>query len=205
MLAALPPGAGSLASGVLRRYAEPWRRYHDRRHLAEVAGWFGVISEGPGWGRPDDVALAVLFHDAVYEPGRSDNEERSAALAAAEIEARMPACRASIPRVQELIRLTAQHGGDEQPSVADDEDAAHFLDADMAILGAPADRFDEYERQVRAEFAPVVPPELYVVGRGAFLRGLLKAEQIFLTPLFADRLAPAARANLERALAALEG
>jgi predicted metal-dependent HD superfamily phosphohydrolase len=32
-------------------------------------------------------------------------------------------------------------------------DAALLVDVDLAILGSPAERFDEYERQVRQEYS----------------------------------------------------
>ena len=53
---------------------------------------------------------------------------------------------AVIERVQELI-LATKH-----KSAPATHDAALLVDVDLAILGAPVERFDEYERQVRKEY-----------------------------------------------------
>ncbi len=202
LIDALPVSAGELVAGVVARYAEPWRSYHDGLHLAELAGWFSRISAGPGWRRAPAVALAVLFHDAVYEPGRSDNESRSADLAAAEIAIQMPACGGLIARTRQLILATASHG-EEAVDAAADPDLAYFLDADMAILGAPAERYDAYEAQVREEYTSVVPPDLFAAGRRAFLEGVLAADRIFHSDWFHRRLHAQATANVRRAVEAL--
>ena len=60
-----------------RRYADPALPYHDAAHVGLL--WLRFLAHG---GAPDDrgMALAVLFHDAVYVPGGTGNEARSAAL-----------------------------------------------------------------------------------------------------------------------------
>ena len=68
---ALPP---SLEAELRRAYASPPRAYHNFEHVEEV---MEHASSVPRWNDPVAVALAVLFHDAVYEAGRSDNEARS--------------------------------------------------------------------------------------------------------------------------------
>ena len=66
---ALPVGLeGSLAAA----YREPHRRYHDGNHVAEVLGWYDRVADDVGWRQPVEVYLAIVFHDAIYQPGATD-------------------------------------------------------------------------------------------------------------------------------------
>ena len=144
----------------------------------------------------------MLYHDAIYEPGRKDNEARSADLAMAQIAEWLPEAGVDALRVAELINLTARHG---QFSVADfggdgfSLDAMHFLDCDMAILGAGAEQFDAYDRGITEEYRGHVPGFLFRINRKRFLKGLLARERIFLSDWFHQRYDAAARDNLRRA------
>lgn len=171
------------------RYGEPHRAYHHAGHIAEVLRWFDWVAAEVGWDRPEDVRLAILFHDAIYDPLAKDNEARSADLARQY---------GASERVAELILLTARHGRLTPSEV--DRDAAHFLDSDTAILGADAAEFDAYDAAIAREYA-AVPPDEFRTGRRKFLEGMLARPRIFLSDLFHARLDAAARANLERALA----
>ncbi len=176
-------------------YATPPRHYHTFDHVAEVAKQFHAVAADTGWAQPAEVWLAVLHHDAIYTVGLPDNEARSAELARALIaEHHAPV---DADRVATLIQLTAAHGHLGPADV--DADTALFLDCDMAILGAAPDVFDAYDEAVAAEWAPVVPPEAWAIGRGRFLRGLLAGERIFLSDRFHRLLDAPARANLARA------
>ncbi|MBK7863195.1 MAG: hypothetical protein IPJ65_32210 [Archangiaceae bacterium] len=166
-----------------RAYATPPRAYHTLEHVLEVAEQWAQQT----WRQPEQTFRAVLFHDAVYVVGRPDNEARSAELSGDDA------------RVRELILLTARHGHLSPRDV--DDDAAKFLDCDLAILGAAPQRFDEYERQIAAEYRPVVGPAAYAEGRRRFLHGLLARDRIFLSDAFHLRLDALARANLRRVLA----
>ncbi|TQU17967.1 hypothetical protein DB775_23835, partial [Xanthomonas perforans] len=161
------------------------------QHYAEVAA-------GPGWRQPTEVWLAVLFHDAVYQPGRSDNEAQSALMAAEAIPRWWPQARVDVERVQALILLTARHGHVLPQDV--DEDAALFLDCDMAILAAPAAVFDAYDQAIAEEYRGHVPSVLFRVNRRRFLAGVLKQPRIFLSDYFHTHYDTAARANLRRRL-----
>jgi predicted metal-dependent HD superfamily phosphohydrolase len=191
---ALPPG---LESALASAYAEPQRAYHDATHIAELLRWFDRVADDPGWRAPADVYTAILFHDAVYVPGAKDNEARSADWARRAIaEHALPA---SADRVAELIELTAQHGSLEAAT----GDAALFLDADMAILGAPSDAYRTYAGNVRREYAKV-PAAAYRAGRGAFLKALVVKPRIYFTDHFRDLLDRQARQNLADELATLD-
>lgn len=179
-------------------YATPPRAYHNFEHVREVLRHYHDASHGPGWTQPAEVALAVLYHDAIYEAGRKDNETRSAELADEHIARFMPHGAVDVARVKQLIELTARHGVLEPNDV--DEEAALFLDCDMAILGAEASVFDAYDRGIAAEYRAVVPGWLFKINRKRFLKSLLGRERIYLTPFFHERLDAQARRNLRRAV-----
>ena len=185
-------------------YATPPRAYHDFGHVqAVLAHYRSVESVGPGWSRPAEVYLAVLYHDAIYDAGRRDNESRSAALAVAEIARWLPGADIDRARVAELIGFTARHGSlaaEDLGGGPDGDDARLFLDCDMAILGAPPPDFDAYDRGIAAEYRGHVPGWMFRLNRRRFLKALLAKERIYLSDFFHERLDGRARANLRRAV-----
>jgi predicted metal-dependent HD superfamily phosphohydrolase len=186
---------GGLFNQLVRAYGEPQRHYHTLQHLRECLAHWEAAS--PLARRPEEVELALWFHDAVYDPQRADNEERSAEWAHASVLA--AGCAPEVAdRVAALVRATAGH---EAP--ADDPDAQLLLDIDLAILGAGEARFAEYERQVRAEYAHVPEPQ-FRAGRARILAGFLARPRLYATQAFHDALEQRARANLGHALAALQ-
>lgn len=196
----LPPGQQVALEAA---YATPPRAYHDFGHVREVLRHYAAVAAGPGWVQPVEVQLAVLYHDAVYEAGRRDNEARSAVLARDHIARWLPQAGIDAARVALLIELTARHGqfvsGDfDQDPAADD--IRHFLDCDMAILGAEPAAFDAYDRGIAAEYRGHVPAWLFRLQRRRFLKALLARERIFLSGFFHRRLDALARSNLRRAI-----
>ena len=77
------------------------------------------------------------------------------------------------------------------------------VDIDLSILGASPDRFDEYELQIRAEYA-WVDDEAFRSKRRSVLTAFLARPTIFGTAHFRRTLEPGARANLQRSLQRLE-
>ena len=143
----LPPAADgwhlpeAQIAALAASYATPKRAYHNFDHVQAVLRHYLEIAVAPGWRQPREVYLAICYHDAIYLPGRKDNEARSAELARSEIARHLPTASIDVERVVELINLTARHGKIERPAV--DPEAAMFLDADMAIVGAdPQPAFD---------------------------------------------------------------
>ncbi len=189
----LPAPAPDMLASLLARWAEPHRKYHTPQHLRECLDLFArhrALAERPG-----EVAIALWFHDAVYDTVRHDNEAESAAWARrALIDAGADAAVAD--RVHALIMAT-RHS--EVPST---RDARLLVDIDLAILGADPARFAEYERQIRDEYG-FVPEALFREKRAAILRAFLERPALFSTPACADRYDAAARVNLARAIGAL--
>jgi predicted metal-dependent HD superfamily phosphohydrolase len=179
-------------------YATPPRAYHNFSHVQEVLRHYEDVAAGPGWRQPAEVRLAVLYHDAIYEAGRKDNEARSAELAVVHVEQWLQDQGVDATRVAELINLTARHGSLSPADV--DRDAALFLDCDMAILAADEAAFAAYDRGITAEYRGHVPAWLFKLNRRRFLKALLAKERIFLSDWFHERLDAQARINLRRAV-----
>jgi predicted metal-dependent HD superfamily phosphohydrolase len=78
-----------------------------------------------------------------------------------------------------------------------------LVDIDLAILGAPQERFAQYEAQVRAEYA-WVDDAVFRGRRRDVLTGFLARPTIYATAHFRALLEAAARTNLERSIARLE-
>lgn len=179
---------------LLRRYAEPQRRYHDTRHLADVLHALDRLAgQAPP---PEPVVLAVYFHDAVYDPQADDNEERSAELAA-KVLPRLCAPRAVTATVTRLVSLTATHHPD-----ADDPEGGMLCDADLAVLGSDPERYRAYAAAVREEYAHVDDPG-FRTGRAAVLRRL-QGTQLFSTREGRRRWQQQAERNITAELQELE-
>lgn len=184
-------------------YATPPRAYHNMRHVDAVLEHYHAVARGSGWAQPREVYLAVLYHDAIYEAGRNDNEARSAELAIAHVARWLPDAGIDAARVAELINLTARHGQFSPADFGNDalaSDTKHFLDCDMAILGAGPAAFDAYDRGIAAEYRAHVPAFVFRLNRRRFLKKLLAREHIFLSGFFHDRYDATARGNLRRAI-----
>ncbi|MGD9484993.1 hypothetical protein WDH52_17340 [Streptomyces sp. TRM70308] len=181
---------------LLARWAEPHRRYHTTGHLLAVLDHVDALARHAA--DPDAVRLAAWFHDAVYRPDRSENEERSAALAQRALpEAGVGARRTA--EVVRLVRLTATH----DPADGD-TDGATLCDADLAVLAGSPEEYAAYAAAVRAEYA-FVPEDAFATGRAAVLRHLLDLPRLFHTPHGSAAWERPARHNLRTELALLAG
>lgn len=192
------PDPSPYADNLLRRWSEPQRRYHTVEHLTAVLDRIDVLIEVEKEYAedPQAVRLAAWFHDAVYLPERSTNEERSARLAERALpEAGVPEARTA--EVARLVRLTVTHAP--EPG---DSNGAVLCDADLAILAAPEETYAAYTAAVREEYG-FVPDEAFRSGRAAVLGQLLDLPRLFTTSYGAREWEPLARENLRTELAQL--
>lgn len=172
---------------VAAAYGSPGRHYHTLVHINDLLQQLDAVELQDR----STVELAVWFHDVVYDAGRSDNELQSAALARA-FAAKTVLAPGHQQRIAELIEHTADHTG-LKPVSDGDRDA--FLDADLSILGAPADDYWEYARNIRLEYQ-TVPDELYRIGRSKVLARMLQSPVLFRTNGMQARYEAPARYNL---------
>jgi predicted metal-dependent HD superfamily phosphohydrolase len=181
-------------SSVIERahaaYQSPPRHYHSWDHVVACTEQLrGVPCE-----RPRVVFLALLFHDAVYVAGRTDNEARSAQLAHDVLGANTSLTTAELTAIQQLILATKDHHARMGVAGADE---AVLLDIDLSILAASRDEYVRYTRQIRDEWVPAVATDAqFRIGRVAFLRRMLAAPHVYLTANGQRRWDDAARANM---------
>lgn len=188
------PPAG-LFDQLIARYSEPHRKYHTPRHLDECFAKFEELR--PEAEHPWEVEFALWFHDAIYDTKRQDNEEKSAQWARAALTG------VNLPPVvaERIYRLVMATRHDALPQSTDEK---VLVDVDLSILGASPERFDEYEQQVREEYA-WVPEIVFRAKRREILKDLIARSSIFSTRKFAREYEAAARANLERSVRQLGG
>jgi predicted metal-dependent HD superfamily phosphohydrolase len=185
--------SGTELDALVAAYEAPGRSYHTLHHLRACLG--ALDGARTAARHPDEVELALWYHDAVYDPRGSDNEERSAAWGART--AREAGLASDVvDRIRALI-LATKHAAH-----ATDPDAQLICDVDLAILGAAAEDFDAYERAIRAEYA-WVPESIFRSRRAEILEGFLARPTIYLTDVFRGKYEAAARRNLTRSVAAL--
>ena len=182
----------ALVGDLLARYGEPHRHHHDRRHLREV---LVVADDLAGGSTAVTTRLAAWFHDAIYEGRAGADESASADLARTALPA-VGLDPTTTEQVATMVLATAGHLSAEATDEVD-PDTAVLLDADLSVLAAPADRYDEYAAGIRAEH-PALDAALFRAGRLAALRTLAAAEPLFHTAVGRRDLEPRARANLAR-------
>ncbi|WP_131667833.1 hypothetical protein [Psychrobacter pygoscelis] len=189
-----------LWNDIAQRYTEPQRYYHSLEHLDYLFAHFDCVAHDLK--QPSIVALALFYHDVIYEPKpqpkQDSNELRSAEHAARQLAGYLAADQ--IKQISSLILMTESHQLDEVDNRA--RDAAYLLDLDLSILGASWSKYNAYAKAVRQEYHHVTDA-LYQSGRTAVLAGLLAKPRLYLTPYFYERLEQQARGNINQELAAL--
>jgi predicted metal-dependent HD superfamily phosphohydrolase len=192
LLAGNSPTSRTEWAAVVAAWSEPHRRYHDLAHLAAVLGLVGELG-----GAADDldaVRLAAWYHDVVYAPERSDNEQVSAQRARAGLRGLVTDER--LDEVERLVLLTAGH--DPAPG---DTNGAVLCDADLAVLAAPPESYAAYASAVRLEYGHLSDQE-FTNGRIAVLEHLLALPTLYRTEA-ALPWTDTARANLTAELTLL--
>ncbi|MGV0810907.1 hypothetical protein ABQF34_03000 [Mycolicibacterium boenickei] len=180
-----------LREDLLARWSESHRKHHDVAHLHEVLDAIGTLADDGLQFDREAVELAAWFHDAIYEIGRDDNEDRSAMLAR-DLLSESPDC----DEVARLVLATKTHKVE-----AGDINGAVLSDADLSVLGAPTARYRRYADAVREEYASV-PDDVFKPARARVLSALLDGP-IFHTAPGRSRWEDQARTNVAAEISAL--
>ena len=175
---------------LIAAYTAPGRHYHNLGHIEDCLGALAGV-KGLTATERDILTEAIWWHDVVYDPARSDNEERSAQLAEAHVRPDI------VEEVARLIRLTKTHHvepGDRLGGI--------LISIDLSTLGAEPARYDAYSAAIRQEFIHV-PEADYRAGRARVLQQFAARPVLFPDAGFAAKYDRKARENLARELAAL--
>ncbi|MBC6993323.1 hypothetical protein QWY85_19355 [Neolewinella lacunae] len=173
-----------------KAYTNQKRHYHTLRHLEHLLLQLTEIKgQLENW---EAILFTLFYHDIIYKPLKSDNEERSAAHAV-QIMQQLAVPADVTVLCREQILATKSH----QASV--NSDTNYFTDADLSILGSTPEVYARYCQNVRKEYA-VFPDFIYRPGRKKVLKHFLAMEKIFKTDHFFDKFERNARRNLAEEL-----
>lgn len=127
-------------SDVINRYDEPHRFYHTFEHIEFILKHLHDLDLL----KIDELFLATIFHDIIYNPQSQTNEEDSA-------EFFMNAAKTSSLtneqkiHIKQLILDTKNH----QATVPLSDE---FIKADLSIFNAPFEKLIKYEKQIFKEY-----------------------------------------------------
>ncbi len=185
--------ATAMGEVVTTAYSEPHRHYHTLTHIQHCLGLAAGVPM-PEADR-DVVEFALWFHDVVYDPRLADNEERSAELAQSWLaDVDVPGG----PRVAALIQMTAGHRLGSNADLA--TKVVH--DVDLAILGTDKPVYEQYVRDIRAEYHWLSEGD-FRAGREGVLRSFADQSELYALDAFAQMFGEQARTNVAGELAGL--
>ncbi len=170
-------------------YCEKHRAYHNLNHINFLLKLFRQFDEYIE--DKECVFFTIWFHDAICDPQKNDNEQRSAELAAQCLQ-KISMPKDKITKIEKIILATEKHLCENL-----DSDGKLFLDFDLAILGSGDDIYDEYAKAIRREYS-FVSDEDYKSGRARVLQNFQKREFIYLTDDLREKFEAKARANIKR-------
>jgi len=173
---------------MVMRYGESHRKYHTLDHIeAMLEHKHGIIP------LDDELELAIIFHDVIYDPQSQENERNSADYFLRCFDGFIWGEFSS--EVERLI-LATDHGSQRRGTNREDL----LIDIDLSIFSADADSYDLYSKGIREEFKHLSDDE-FRIGRARVLKKFLD-KPIYGTRYFRPKEG-LAHENLERELASL--
>ncbi len=184
------PDSLAYFDALVAAYSERHRHYHTTQHINAMLRHFELTLK---WSElPDELELAIWFHDAIYKPFSASNEKDSADWAKKFL-TENKYDESGIDRVYRLIMAT-EHNGEVLG-----QDEKLLVDIDLTILGSPEHVYDQFERNVRKEYR-LVPTFIYRKKRKQILKSFLAQDSIFYLDYFKEKFERPARVNLSRAI-----
>jgi len=172
---------------AIAKYNEKTRLWHTFAHITQMLEGYNRMVDDGAIGYNDHDVLAILFHDFIYVPGMSDNEERSAMAASDLLKTD------DTHFITKAIMSTKLHTGTGNHRIDT------IIDLDMSIMGGSNDMYNLYSLAIRWEHRKISEVN-WRKGRVAFLESILSMERIFATEYFSKKLDFRARSNIKREL-----
>ena len=180
---------------IEKNYSSKKRHYHTLHHLDNLLVQLNELKgEIQNW---NTLLFTLYYHDIVYNPLKSDNEEKSAEIA----EKRMKQLSVSFESIElckNQILATKSH------IKSIDSDTNYFTDADLSVLGQNWETYSLYYKNVRKEYS-IYPDFVYNSGRKKVLNHFLSMDRIFKTNIFHNKYETQAKQNLRMELELLKG
>ena len=165
---------------LINQYSESHRAYHTWKHIEE--GWKEFDAVRYMFKDPCEAEIAWFFHDYIYVPGNSENEQESADVAA------LYCTRFNLGEEFKDKVVNFIIKGSLKPQTEDQE---LFHDIDFSILGQSFQRYCQYATSIKREFSNFPLSE-----RIKFLEKVLQQERIYYTEPFRKKFEKKARSNI---------
>ena len=180
-----------------RRYSSRGRYYHNTTHLISMLTNYKLLIDNSYYSWADEMILAIMYHDAIWEPNSINCEKRSADLAIKELNAY------DVNKTFIYNAIIASNESYEQNELKSKE-IKLFLNLDYLIFATPDYIYDQYAENIQLEYAECISPRQYIAARIDFLQSLLKRKRIFFDiPGFDIEHECIARDNINRELTSL--
>lgn len=170
-------------------YNSPNRHYHTYAHIQDCLNKYEQVRSSISPYDRDTVALALIYHDCIYDSRYLDNERLSAERAYVDLFA-LGFYGFHLQRIHNLILQTTHI------KPGEDLCSQTIMDIDLSILGESVEVFYDYEKKIRQEFS-FYSTEEYLRGRTTFLKNMLGRNTIYQTEYFINKYENSARSNIE--------
>lgn len=187
-------------ANLVTLYNQPHRHYHNLNHIMTCLGELEKYKHDT----KKDVSIVeevIWWHDAIYNPFSSKNEENSAKLFLDSLDPKQRHWNLN-QYVADIIRLTAKHTEDQDLSSLEEylsDSAALALDIDLSSLAAPIAVFHKNSDDIRKEFH-FVSGKVFAENRIKFLRAMLARKRLYYTDYFFNKYEIIARDNMEEGI-----
>ncbi|MBN1175839.1 hypothetical protein JXA48_04305 [Candidatus Woesearchaeota archaeon] len=172
---------------ILEHHQKPHRAYHNITHVSHMLD---------GLNNSEDIAedktaikIAIWFHDAIYDPTKKDNEEKSAELAYNQC-IDNGILEEESQKIKKLI-LATKHSTTPQTN-----DEKIIADLDLVVLGLDLKTFKIYSEALRKEY-DFVGEVQYWKNRKIVFERFLEQEKLFYTEFFKEKYEKQALKNIE--------
>jgi predicted metal-dependent HD superfamily phosphohydrolase len=181
----------NLFQNILTHYNSQIRHYHNIMHICKMLKSAEKFRKTANYS--DRLIFAIFYHDIIYNPLKSDNEEKSATLAEKELQ-KINFSDSKI--VSEMIIRTKNHfsrAENESPELQ------LLLDLDLETLGSESEIYFINTQNIRKEYH-IYPDLIFNKGRTTVLKKFLESESIYRTPFFKENYENQARINITEEL-----
>ena len=167
-------------------YSARGRHYHVLSHLDHLIHELSQVKDNiTDW---QLLVFSIAYHDIVYNPLKSNNEEKSAGFCIERLSL-LKFSDAQRNKCFSQIIATKAH------SQSDDKDTNYLVDADLAILGSAPSEYRDYKVRIRKEYK-MFPDLIYKPGRKKVLHSFLSKQHIYHTEEFRHKFEQQAVENI---------